>query len=250
MRLADRVAVVTGAARGIGAAIAQRFAREGAFVHLLDNDVAPLEVLARDLSVEGLAAVGTPCDVSDEASVRAAVAAVLARHPHPHILVNNAGVNTHPASVTETPPEHWDQVLSTNLRGTYLVTRALVPHLTDGASVVHVASVLALEGAKAAAAYSASKGGLLALMRSMVADCSPRVRVNCLCPGPVQTEMFEAYLARVEDPEAERRRVVDALPLQRVGTVEDIANAALFLASEESSWITGHALVIDGGDSV
>jgi NAD(P)-dependent dehydrogenase (short-subunit alcohol dehydrogenase family) len=113
-----------------------------------------------------------------------------------------------------------------------------------------VASVLALEGAKAAAAYSASKGGLVAMMRSMVADYSPRVRVNCLCPGPVQTEMFEAYLARVSDPEAERLRVVEALPLKRLGTAEDIANAALFLASEESSWITGHALVIDGGDSV
>jgi NAD(P)-dependent dehydrogenase (short-subunit alcohol dehydrogenase family) len=219
-------------------------------VHLIDRDVAALDVLARRLSVEGLAVIGAPCDVSDEASVRETVARVLARHPHPHVLVNNAGVNTHPASVTQTSPEHWDEVLSVNLRGTYLVTRALVPHLADGASVVHVASVLALEGAKAAAAYSASKGGLVAMMRSMVADYSPRVRVNCLCPGPVQTEMFEAYLARVSDPEAERLRVVEALPLKRLGTAEDIANAALFLASEESSWITGHALVIDGGDSV
>lgn len=241
MRLQGKVAVVTGAARGIGAAIAERFAAEGAFVHLVDRDPA---VAAR--AGPGMAHV---CDLSDEAAVERLAVAVRSRHPQVDILVGNAGINRDPAPLVRTPPAAWDAVMATNLRGTYLLCRAFVPRLRDGGSVVLVASILASTGVASCSAYAASKAGVLAIVRSLVADESPRIRANAICPGAVQTAMLDGYLERKEDPEAERARVVADIPLARLGTPEDIAAAALFLASDEAAWITGHALVVDGGDS-
>lgn len=250
MRLAGKVAVITGAAHGIGAGIARRFAEEGAFVHLLDRDVDVLSGLVEDLTRQGFGAMAHPCDVSDEASVTRAAAAVSECHARLDVLVANAGVNPSPAAVTATEAATWESVFATNARGVFHTVRAFVPSLADGGAVVLVASVVALRGVRDAAAYVASKGAVLALTRAMALDHAPRVRVNAVCPGAVATDMFEAYVARAADPEAERRRVLLGVPLERLGTAADVAAAALFLASDDASWITGHALVVDGGDSI
>jgi len=245
VKLADKVAVVTGAARGIGAAVAERFGAEGAFVHLVDRDPA-----VRARAAARSAAAAHVVDLSEEAAVDGLLAAVRAHHPAPDILVGNAGINPDPRPLVATPPGAWDAVMATNVRGTYLLCRAFVPHLATGGSVVLVASMLGTVGAPSVSAYATSKAGVLAIVRSLVADESPRIRVNAICPGAVQTAMFDAYLARTPDPEAERARIVQGIPLGRVGRPEEIASAALFLASEDAAWITGHALVVDGGDSV
>jgi NAD(P)-dependent dehydrogenase (short-subunit alcohol dehydrogenase family) len=249
MKLDQKHAVVTGAARGIGEAIARCFLEEGAKVALLDRDEATLRSALSSLAGGGATAIGVPCDVADEASVDQAMTRVLEWAPRIDILVNCAGINNLPAPVTATTTEHWDAALDTNLRGAFLLCRTLVPRMKDGAAIVHVASILGLTGVESCSAYSASKGGLIALTRAMARDHAPRIRVNCVCPGAIDTAMFEAYVARSEDPVAERARIEASIPLGRIGTVTDVARAVLFLASNDSAWITGQAVVVDGGDT-
>jgi NAD(P)-dependent dehydrogenase (short-subunit alcohol dehydrogenase family) len=249
MKLDKRRAVVTGAARGIGRAIARCFLDEGASVALLDRDALALQPAARSLGGDSARALSVSCDVSDEASVERAVARVLDWAPRLDILVNGAGINEEPAPVTATTTGQWNDTLDTNLRGAFLLCRALIPHMNDGAAVVHVGSILGLVGVEGCAAYSASKGGLLALTRAMARDHAPGVRVNCVCPGAIDTAMFEAYVARTDDPAGERARIDASIPLGRIGTVDDVARAVLFLASDDAGWITGQTLVVDGGDS-
>jgi len=249
MKLDRKHAVVTGAARGIGEAIARCFVEEGASVAWLDRDETMLRSAIRSLGSESARAVAVPCDVSDVMSVEQATTRVLDWAPRIDVLVNCAGINEDPAPVTATTTQQWDAALDTNLRGAFLLCRALIPRMNDGAAIVHVASILGLVGVEACAAYSASKGGLLALTRAMARDHAPRIRVNCVCPGAIDTAMFEVYVARTEDPQAERERIEASIPLGRIGTVTDVARAVLFLASDDSAWITGQALVVDGGDT-
>ena len=247
MKLKDRSAVVTGAAHGIGRAIVLRFVEEGATVYALDRDEPALaELSSAASSASRISAV--VCDCADENSV-AAAAARIGDVGAIDVLVNNAGINPSPHSLTETDPAGWDSVIEGNLRSVYLVSRAIVPRMTSGGSVVNLGSILGLTGVKSCSAYSASKGAIIALTRSMARDYAPDLRVNCICPGAVETEMFETYLARSADAEAERRRIASAIPLGRLGTPEDIAQAALYLASADASFITGAILTVDGGDS-
>ncbi len=245
MRLRNKVVVVTGAARGIGRAIALRFVGEGATVYALDVDEGAPRALTD--GTPGSLTVVT-CDCADEVSVRQAADRILGE-AQPHILVNNAGINPNPRGVSETEPADWDRIMSVNLRSVYLVSRAFLPRMAPGGAVVNIASILGLVGARACSAYTASKGGIIALTRSMARDAAPDIRVNCLCPGAVDTEMFETYLKRAEDPDAERGRIIADIPLGRLGTPDDIAAAAAFLASDAAAWITGSVLVVDGGDS-
>lgn len=248
MKLRDKVAVATGAAHGIGRAIALRFVEEGATVFALDREERGLSELAGAASTASrISAV--VCDCSDGNSV-AAAAARIGEGGAIDVLVNNAGMNPRPRSLTETEPADWDDVIDGNLRSVYLVSRALIPRMAPGGSVVNLGSILGLTGVKSCSAYTASKGAIIALTRSMARDYAPNLRVNCICPGAVETEMFETYLARSADPEAERRRIESAIPLGRLGTPEDVAEAALFLASADASYITGAVLTIDGGDSI
>jgi NAD(P)-dependent dehydrogenase (short-subunit alcohol dehydrogenase family) len=185
------------------------------------------------------------CDVGDK---QQALDSILSHHPI-DILINNAGINPRlpvlprPLPMSGcTPPQQSRQRL--------FVSRAVIPHMTSGGAIINISSILGLVGAKDCAAYAASKGGILALTRSMAMDHAPEIRVNCICPGPVETAMFEEYLARCDHPAAERERIIQALPMKRLGEPRDVANAALFLASDEAAWITGATLVVDGGDSV
>lgn len=245
MRLKDKLALVTGGAAGIGLAIARRFAEEGAKVYVLDLQTPSHPEPDAPLTPIRFMA----CDVADEASIRQALDAILPHGPI-DILVNNAAINPAPASITRTAPEAWQHILHNNLDSVYLVSRAAIPRMTSGGAIVNISSILGLSGAKDCAAYAASKGAILALTRSMAMDHAPAIRVNCICPGPVETAMFEEYLERCGDPAAERERITRALPLKRLGKPRDVANAALFLASDEAAWITGATFVVDGGDSV
>jgi NAD(P)-dependent dehydrogenase (short-subunit alcohol dehydrogenase family) len=244
MSLSGRTALVTGGGQGIGLAIVRRLAAGGARVHVLERDAATLERLGRELP----SVVGHPGDIAREPDVLEALSRIGRSGPL-HILVNNAGVNPSPESLTGTPPSRWDAILETNLRGLFLVSRTALPLMTAGGCVVNIASILALTGVRRCAAYTASKGAIVALTRAMAKDHAPSIRVNCVCPGAVETEMFEAYLARTGDPEAERQRIAAATPLGRLGRPEDVAAAVAFLCSDEASWITGTTLIVDGGDS-
>lgn len=241
MRLHNKVAVVTGATGGIGRAITERFQTEGARVYALDR-------IADETTVTSSCFL--QCDVRVEATVKRCIQKLTSETGQIDILVNAAGINPRPAPVTETTTADFDDVYATNLKGTFLLSRLVLPHMTKGAAIINIASILALRGVPACAAYTASKGGILAMTRAMAKDCAPEVRVNVISPGAVQTTMFDEYLERVADPETERERIRRTIPLQRIGTPEDIASAALFLASDEATWITGQNLIIDGGDSI
>lgn len=237
-RLDGRVAFVTGAASGIGAACAQRFVDEGATVAGFDlQDPAEGNPLAGFWSL----------DVRDEPAIAAGVAAAVAAVGVPSVLVNAAGVSG-TASVTDLAEEEWDRIVDINLKGTYLVSKHVVPHLVAAGrgSVVNLASIEGLEGLPGQAAYNASKGGVVLLTRNMAIDYGPaNVRVNCLCPGYIETPMT----AVLEAPglEAIREEFIAMHHLGRAGQPEEVAAAALFLASDDASFVSGHALVVDGG---
>jgi NAD(P)-dependent dehydrogenase (short-subunit alcohol dehydrogenase family) len=189
-----RVAVVTGAARGIGRAIALRMLRDGSRVHGLDLEpIAPLAPGDHSL-------VAHVCDCSNESQVAATVRSIAEDGPV-QVLVNSAGINPAGRPVTDTTAADWDRIMASNLRSTFLVSRAVIPLMTEGGSVVNIASILGLTGGSSSAAYTASKGAIIALTRAMARDHAPRIRVNCVCPGPVDTEMFEQYLSRTPDPD-------------------------------------------------
>jgi NAD(P)-dependent dehydrogenase (short-subunit alcohol dehydrogenase family) len=236
MRLAGKVAVVTGGASGIGAATARLFARE-------DARVAIFDVNAQAGSGEALAVT---CDVTREDEVRQGVERVASTYGPISIVVNNAGCAFRNA-VVDQDAEGWDRVLAVNLKGAYLVSKHALAHFAEpGGSIIHMSSVTGITGVRRRAAYSAAKGAIVALTRNMALDyAARRIRVNCVCPGFVRTPFIAALLN-----DAERTRRLTALhPLGRLGEPDDIANAILFLASDEAAWVTGQALVIDGGFS-
>jgi len=236
--LEGRVAFVTGASSGIGAACARRFVDEGATVAGFD-----LQDPAADHPLAGF----WPLDVRDEEAIIAAVAAATEAVGSPTILVNAAGVSGS-GGVTDLDAAEWDRIVDINLKGTYLVSKHVVPHLLAAGtgSVVNLASIEGLEGLPAQAAYNASKGGVVLLTRNMAIDYGPSgVRVNCLCPGYIETPMTEVL--RMEGFESIRDEFVAMHHLGRAGQPEEVAAAALFLVSEDASFVTGHALVVDGG---
>ncbi|MDO8670344.1 MAG: SDR family NAD(P)-dependent oxidoreductase [Dehalococcoidia bacterium] len=245
MRLGNSIALVTGAGSGIGRAISQLFAREGASLLLLDeNEQLGLE--ARDEIVSmGASAEFIRVDLADPVRISAAFALVRERTQRLDIVCNSAGIGKR-VNLTGDPLETWDKVINVNLRGTYLVCRNSVPLMSErGGSIVNLASMAGLVAVPGQlAAYTASKGGVIALSRSMALDYAARqIRVNCICPGVIQTPMTREMLADDE----RREKMIAVTPLGRLGTAMDVAYAALFLASPESSFVTGHALVVDGG---
>jgi NAD(P)-dependent dehydrogenase (short-subunit alcohol dehydrogenase family) len=246
MRLLGKRAVVTGGASGIGAATARLFASEGARVSILDNNLPHAEQVVAEIRDSGGDAAAFACDVANESQVRDSVGRAAQYLGAIDTLFNSAGIAMRRA-VTDTEAHDWDRILETNLRGSFLTSKFCLEHFASaGGSIVHVASVTGILGVRGRAAYSASKGALVALTRNMAIDLAGRnIRVNCVCPGFVRTPLIKALL---EDP-ARRDRLVAMHPLGRLGEPEDVAMAALFLASEEARWITGISMAIDGGFS-
>ena len=238
--LAGRVAVVTGAAGGIGAAIARRFAEEGARVLCLDLE-APT-ALADEVGGRALAV-----DVSREAETLAAAEAAVAEWGAVHVLVNGAAPHDPVGDVLALPPAEWERVLAVQVTGAYLMSRAVLPAMiaAGGGSIIHIASQLGSVGTPGRPAYCAAKGALIQLARAMALDhAAAGVRVNALSPGAVETGRL---LFRFGDFAAARAASVPKHPIGRLGQPAEIASAALFLASEASSFMTGADLVVDGG---
>lgn len=247
MRLKDKVAIVTGGQKGIGFAIAQRFAREGAQV--LIADIADASEQAELISKAGPhPAEWRKTDVSSEADVQAMVAFALSRYGRIDILINNAGVEFY-KPVTSTTTEEWDWLMGVNLKGVFLCSKAAIPAMRKtGGVIVNIASELGLVGEANVAAYCASKGGVVMLSKAMAIDHGPEgIRVNCLCPGPIATQLLEDVFTASADPEKMRSSFEEKIILNRLGTPEEVAAAAVFLASDESSFMAGANLVLDGG---
>ena len=249
MRLRDKVCVITGAGSGMGRVACQIFAREGAKVAALDVVPDAGEETAASVRAAGGEAAFFPCDVADEASVRTAIGAVVGRHGALDVLYNNAGIM--PAedhSVIDTPVAVWDRVMAVNVRGIFLCCKYAVPVMQQQGrgSIINVASFVALVGCSVPQdAYTASKGAVIALTKSLAIQFRPQgIRSNAICPGPIETPMMTEWL--LKDDEARRLRL-RRQPSGRFGRAEDVVNAALYLASDESDWTNGAVLVIDGG---
>ncbi len=250
-RLSEKIALITGGGTGIGRACALAFAQEGAQVALIGRRKPPLDVVAREIEASGGKALAVTCDVASHDSVESAVAAASKHFGGLDVVVNNAGAIV-VGTVEETSDEDWSKVMATNLTGTFFVSRAAIPSLraAGGGSIVNIGSYLGIVARKQRAAYCAAKAGVAGLTRAMALDhAHDKIRVNCICPAITETEMAIQSLAKAPDPGAARKQRTAEIPLGRFGKPEDIALLAVFLASDESSWMTGVSLPLDGGQT-
>jgi NAD(P)-dependent dehydrogenase (short-subunit alcohol dehydrogenase family) len=234
--LSGKVAVITGAASGIGRASAELFADLGAKLILVDTQASPFgpvhTILRGDVAEEGTAVEVARIAMHDFGAV--------------HILVNCAGIDL-AGSLADTTAEQWDRIMSVNLRSVFLMCKHLVPLMRDaGASIVNVSSAAGISPIRNRPAYIASKGGIIALTKALALDLAPAIRVNCICPGAVDTPLLQSSL----HSEADRETVRARYPLGRIAKPEEIAGVAAFLASESASNVTGAAIPVDGGRSM
>lgn len=249
VKLERRLCIVTGGAKGIGKAVAMLFRREGARVAVVDIDEENGAAVARELDRSGRDAIFVRCDVSKSAEVRAMVRKVREEFGGVDVLVNSAGV-TDNATVVTTLEEKWDHVIGVNLKGIYLCCKEVIPLMLErgGGNIVNVGSIASFVGLQNNAAYNASKGGVLMLTRNMAVDFASRnIRVNAVCPGMIMTPMLEDFIKIQPDPAAYVRSVEASTPMGRIGTAEEVAHAVLFLAADDCRYITGSALMVDGG---
>jgi NAD(P)-dependent dehydrogenase (short-subunit alcohol dehydrogenase family) len=249
LSLSGKVSMVTGGASGIGRGISHRLAEMGAFVALLDIDDLKGRESAAEIEAHGGEAIFLNCDVRSSAECRRAVESVIAQRGKIDILCNCAGIAIR-KDIVELTEDEWDLALDVTLKGIYLLSREVVPHMigNGGGSIINIGSGWSLKGGPQAASYCAAKGGVVNLTRAMAIDHGKQnIRVNCVCPGDVETPMLRSECAQLGEEFTTFVREAANRPLGRVGTPDDIANSVLFLASPMSSWITGAVLVVDGG---
>jgi NAD(P)-dependent dehydrogenase (short-subunit alcohol dehydrogenase family) len=249
LSLKGKVAVITGAASGIGLATARALAHVGARVALLDIDERKGKEAEEEIRKVNGEANFIRCDVRSDAECRRAIECVCRKFGGIDILINNAGVIRR-KSIADTNEEEWDLVVDVNLKGIYLVSRHVIPHLirSGGGTIVNIGSGWGLHGGPNAAAYCASKGGVVNLTRAMAIDCGKdNIRVNCVCPGDTETPMLKGEATQLGEDEKKFLSEAARRPLSRIGQPEDIANAVLYLVSSLSAWVTGSVIVVDGG---
>ncbi len=250
-RLAGKVALITGGGTGIGRACALLFAREGARLAVSGRRAAPLAKVAAEIVGSGGQALPIPCDVTHADQVERMIRQCVEQFGGLDAVVNNAGA-VEPGTAEETSEEMLDRLLQVNVKGTFLVSRAALPELRrrGGGSIINLSSIYGVFGGRRRAAYSAAKGGVTAMTRSMALDhAHENIRVNCICPTLVETPLVEELLREQPDPAAYRALRAAQIPLGRIGRPEDVAHLAVYLASDESSWVTGAAFPLDGGQS-
>ncbi len=249
MPLSDHIALVTGAGSGIGAAIAHRFAREGATVWVTDADRASAEATAEAITAEGGTAHFQPLDVTDEASCADAAHTVHTAHGRLDVLVNNAGVG-HVGTMMETTGADFDRLYAVNLRGVFNVTQAFLPGMLERKHgvVLNLASIGGIVGIKDRLAYCSTKFAVVGLTKCLALDhASDGIRAVAICPGRVETPFVTQRLQEYDDPDAARREMTATQPVGRMARPEEIAAAAAYLASDEAGFVTGVPFYIDGG---
>jgi NAD(P)-dependent dehydrogenase (short-subunit alcohol dehydrogenase family) len=249
MRLEGKVALITGGTSGIGSATAIRFAGEGAAVAITGRNTERGEQVVQDIVANGGEALFVCSDVRRSEDCRHAVDQTLERFGKIDVLFNNAGV-FHPKSIPDCTEEEWDETIDSSLKGAFLMSKYVLPSMIErgSGSIIHTSSGWGFQGGDKAAAYCAAKGGLIVMAKAMAIDHGPDgIRVNCVCPGDVLTPMLPDDAVKRGMSWDDYAVGAADRPLGRIGTAEDIANAVLYLASDESSFVTGEALVVDGG---
>ena len=249
MRLEGKVALITGGTSGIGSATAIRFAREGAKVAITGRSPDRGSEVVGEIEANGGEAIFIQSDVRVAADCKNAVERTLERFGKIDILFNNAGV-FHPKTIPECTEEEWDETIDSSLKGAFLMSKYTLPSMIaqGSGSIIHTSSGWGILGGNEAASYCAAKGGLIVMAKAMAIDHGPQgIRVNCVCPGDVLTPMLHDDAAKRGMTWDDYAAGAAKRPLGRIGTVEEIADAVLFLASDESSFVTGDALVVDGG---
>lgn len=250
--LEGKIALVTGAANGIGRGIALRLASEGAQLGLLDRDAEACQRVAESISAEGRRAVALPADVSNAAEVRSAVERLVAHTGTPKILVHTAGVMP-TGAIDETSETDWDRVYAINVKGAFLCCREVVPLMREagGGSIVLIASITGTNGFPGLAAYSGTKGALISLVRAMAIDhAADNIRVNAVSPGTIDSPMLHEFVAQQADPARTRKAFDAAQPRGRVGTIEEVASVVAFLSSDQASLVSGGNIRVDGAASI
>jgi NAD(P)-dependent dehydrogenase (short-subunit alcohol dehydrogenase family) len=252
MRLDERIAIVTGAGNGIGRGIAIRLAAEGAAIGVLDCDGAACILVGHEIEAAGGKALPLPADVSDASAVEDAIGKLTAAFGPPTIAVHAAGVMP-TGTILETSESNWDHAHSVNVKGAFLTCREVIPHMQRAGlgSIILMASITGVNGLPGLAAYSSTKGALIALARALAIDHATQgIRANSIAPGTIDSPMLHEFVAAQADPDRTRRAFDEVQPRGRIGTINEVVNVVAFLASEESSLISGANLSVDGGMSI
>lgn len=248
MRLKDKVAIITGGSQGIGEGIAKKLGEHGAKIIIADINEETGATALEALTSAGIESIFVKTDVSNEESVIHMIQNAVQQFGGIDILINNAAVVLRKSAV-DTSFDEWQKVIGVNLTGAFLCSKYAIPEIEKrgGGAIVNIASWHAEKTITRLAAYAASKGGMTALTRQMSLDCGPlNIRVNAVCPSTVDTPMLQHTFAGLDDPEAAFKQTLAFQPLGRIGTIEDIANACLFMVSDEASYVSGQTLMVDG----
>ena len=251
MKLLNKVAIITGGAKGVGKGCALVFAQEGAKVVIVDIDEKSGEETAKEITEKNGIAKFIKTDLKSSGDVQSMISNVIATFGQIDVMFNNAGYHIS-KNVEVTSEDEWDYIINTNLRSVFLCCKYSIPHLrkTQGC-IINMSSMVGLIGQSNAGAYSATKGGIVAMTKGMALDfAKDNIRVNCICPGWVHTPLVEDWFGQQPDPEKARAYIYSVHPLNRIASSEEIGTAAAFLASSEASFITGVALPVDGAVSL